>query len=92
MKKIYKINCFALISIILLCLSISCKNEIKVEKGIQVGSVTYSIRPHEGDDYNMQNPIVTLIPKNTDNVSGVPYDKPYRKGFDFVCKLICCGV
>lgn len=84
MKKIYKINCFALISIILLCLFVSCKNEIKVEKGIQVGSVTYSIRPLVGDDYNMQNPIVTLIPKNTDNVSGVPYDKPYRKGFDFV--------
>ena len=92
MKKIYKINCFALISIILLCLFVSCKNESKVEKGIQVGSVTYSIRPLVGDDYNMQNPIVTLIPKNTDNVSGVPYDKHYRKGFDFVCKLICCGV
>lgn len=68
----------------MLCLFVSCKNEIKIEKGIQVGSVTYSIRPYEGDDYNMQNPLVTLIPKNTDKVSGVPYDKPYRKGFDFV--------
>lgn len=85
MKLKYKNNYIVIILIASLCVVASCNNDnIKVVKGTPVNSVSYSIRPAQDTDINSQNPIVTYLPKGVYNALGVPYVKPYRKGFDFV--------